>query len=174
MIVDLREFERFPATTILEAAPGEIEPFAPEVAQVNWVQSKLNLQKTEHEYFCAGTARAEVVLICSRCAREYQTELENDTDFIIRSDAAPVEAERDETDDEEYVFYHGNDLRVDVTEQVRQALILAIGMKPLCQSDCRGLCPTCGVNWNESTCTCTHQVTDSRWDGLRDLLGNNN
>jgi uncharacterized protein len=174
MIVDLREFERFPATTILEASPNEIVPFGDEVVQVNWVQAKLSLQKTEFDIFCTGSARTEVVLFCARCAREFVTELEGDFDFIIRSDAVLPGEERVDADDEEYVYYHGNDLRVDVTDQVRQALVLAVGLKPLCQEDCRGLCPTCGTNWNEASCTCTRDASDSRWDGLRNFLGNNN
>jgi uncharacterized protein len=174
MIVDLREFVLFPATTILEAKPGEIEPFTDEVAQVNWVQARLSIQNTELEYYCKGDARAEVVLICSRCAREFVTELDGEADFIIRSDAHHSADERVEKDDEEYVYYHGNDQRVDVTGQVLLALILAVDMKPLCQEDCRGLCPTCGINWNEATCTCSPVATDSRWDGLKKLLGNNN
>lgn len=174
MIVDLREFERFPATTILEAKPGEVQPFTDEVAQVNWVQARLNIQNTGLEYFCKGDVRAEVQLICARCAKEFVAELDDDVDFIIRSDAQALTEEERETDDEEYVFYHGNDLRIDVTEQVRQALVLAVGLKPLCREDCRGLCPTCGVNWNDRTCDCAPVATDSRWDGLRNLLGNNN
>lgn len=174
MIVDLREFELFPATTILEAKPGEIEPFTDEVAQVNWVQARFSIQQAELEYYFKGDARAEVVLICSRCAREFVAELNGEADFIIRSNAHPPTDERVEEDDEEYVYYHGNDQRVDITEKVRQALILAVDMKPLCQEDCRGLCPTCGTKWNEATCSCTPVATDSRWDGLRNLLGNNN
>lgn len=172
MIVDLREFERFPVTTILEAHPGEIQPFADVVSRVDWVQMKLLIHKTGAEYIVHGDVRAGVQLDCARCGRVFATELEGETDFIIRSDAVPAAPEeRGVPDDEEYVFFHGNDLRVDVTDQARQALILAVGLKPLCREDCRGLCPKCGTNWNEASCDCVQSEPDSRWDGLKDLLG---
>lgn len=172
MIVDLREFERFPVTTILEAQPGEIEPFSDVVSKVDWVQVRLQIQKTTEEYFCHGEVRAGVHLDCARCARVFATEIGGETDFIIRSSSLSLPTEdRGVPDDEDYVLYRGNDLRADVTDQVRQTLVLAVEMKPLCQEECRGLCPTCGTNLNEAACDCHRSEPDPRWDGLKDLLG---
>ncbi len=45
---------------------------------------------------------------------------------------------------------------VDITEDVRQEIMLAYPMIPVCQLDCRGLCPICGANLNDATCV--HQT----------------
>jgi uncharacterized protein len=41
---------------------------------------------------------------------------------------------------------------VDITEDVRQEVILAYPMVPVCRPDCKGLCPLCGANRNVSSC----------------------
>ena len=63
----------------------------------------------------------------------------------------------------------------DLTDELRQSIILALPTYPVCRADCRGLCPTCGKNLNEGPCTCVHEERDGRWGALDALLpGNKN
>jgi len=62
-----------------------------------------------------------------------------------------------------------SDQVADLTDMVRQELLLALPMKPLCSEECKGLCPRCGVNLNIETCDCRVKGMDSRWEGLKDL-----
>ncbi len=172
MVIDLREFEDFPVTVELEARPGEIGPFADTVTRVDRVTFRLSLQKSGDEYFCQGKAGASVQMMCSRCAGLFETELSESTDFIIRSDVLPKPSELGTLDSEDYVYTHGNGTLADVTEMVRQALVLAVDLKPLCREECKGLCPVCGINLNERTCQCVRTTSDGRWDDLKGLLQN--
>ena len=170
MIVDLRQFDDFPAQAVIEASDGEIQPLDDLITRVGKVTLRLSLQKAETEYFCQGLVTAEVQVQCSRCAREVELELEGSTDFIIRTQAAEETDGSDASDDEDYVYAAGKDETADVTDLVRQALVLALPMKPLCSEDCKGLCPVCRTNWNERACSCAQEQTDPRWDSLRNLL----
>jgi len=57
-------------------------------------------------------------------------------------------------------------------EAVRQHLIMALPMQPLCRPDCRGLCVSCGIDLNRGTCDCAHEVADSPFGVLSLLLRN--
>jgi uncharacterized protein len=59
---------------------------------------------------------------------------------------------------------------LDLTEVVRQNLLLSIPISPVCDSQCRGLCPGCGANLNEEACTCHREEGDPRLSALRELL----
>ncbi len=59
----------------------------------------------------------------------------------------------------------------DLTEAVRQYTALAVPMKPLCQADCAGICPTCGQNLNQGACACPPPEGDTRREKLQKLLG---
>jgi uncharacterized protein len=59
---------------------------------------------------------------------------------------------------------------LDLSELVRQALILAVPPRSLCRPDCRGLCPQCGVDRNREECSCAERQTDPRLEALRGLL----
>lgn len=41
---------------------------------------------------------------------------------------------------------------LDLTDEVRQSIALAQPMKILCRPDCRGLCPACGIDRNQTDC----------------------
>ena len=58
---------------------------------------------------------------------------------------------------------------LDLEEPIRQFWTVALPMQPLCRTDCRGLCPQCGQDWNEGECECAPNA-DERWSALRTLL----
>lgn len=56
---------------------------------------------------------------------------------------------------------------LDLTEAVREDILLALPQGCLCRDDCRGLCPSCGQNLNEGTCSCSVSGDDeSPWGAL--------
>jgi uncharacterized protein len=57
---------------------------------------------------------------------------------------------------------------LDLEPLAHDACILELPLAPLCEPDCLGLCPECGVNRNHETCTCTEK-TDPRWAALAEL-----
>ncbi len=59
---------------------------------------------------------------------------------------------------------------VDLAEPFRQAVLLELPMKPLCQPNCAGLCPHCGTNLNERLCSCVEESIDPRLAALADWL----
>lgn len=170
MILNLREFETFPATKRIRAASGEIKPFSDSVIGVEGVEAELEIQESGQQYFCQAQVTARLILECARCLGRFEGELSGRTDFIICSEAQVAERQS-AVDDEDYLYFKGNDLRIDVTEPVRQTIVLELSLKPLCSKDCKGLCRSCGTNLNERPCDCKREKHDPRWDGLRNLFG---
>jgi uncharacterized protein len=58
---------------------------------------------------------------------------------------------------------------LDLTEPLREHVLLAVPRYVLCGEDCRGLCPRCGTNWNTAECQCAVHGEDDRWAPLRRL-----
>ena len=56
----------------------------------------------------------------------------------------------------------------DLEALLRDNLVEALPLQPVCKPDCRGLCPQCGVDLNEHP-DHHHEVLDDRWDALRGL-----
>jgi uncharacterized protein len=60
--------------------------------------------------------------------------------------------------------------RVDLAPLAQEVLMLELPLAPLCREACRGLCPTCGADLNDGSCSCPAAVRDPRWaalDGFR-------
>ena len=74
----------------------------------------------------------------------------------------PPEAEDGSVIDDTHVM--------DLTGTLREWLVTDMPMKPLCRSDCLGLCQACGTNLNLGPCDCDVSGRDPRWEGLADLL----
>ena len=62
---------------------------------------------------------------------------------------------------------------LDLTEPIRQSILLELPMKPLCRPDCAGLCPRCGKNRNEGDCGCPRDESDPRLSQLAEWLEGN-
>ncbi len=98
---------------------------------------------------------------CARCLKPVQLELTAQVDERYY----PEGTEGLEEDDFTYKF----DV-VDVTDALRESLLLAIPARVLCKPDCKGICPVCGVDRNVTECHCNDHVIDPRWQKLEALL----
>jgi len=74
-------------------------------------------------------------------------------------------------DDLTTAFYENAE--IDLGQLMREQFYLSLPMKPLCRDDCKGLCATCGTNWNTDACDCKHEWDDPRLDALRELRTKN-
>ena len=111
-----------------------------------------------------GTLRTSVRLACRRCLSPVEQEVEEHVDFLFMETAG----DDDDSDGEVYPLPARGD-ELDLTDAVREHLLLDLPEFALCGEECRGLCPTCGANLNEGACECVPEAAESPWDALRKL-----
>lgn len=98
---------------------------------------------------------------CGRCLEQFVAP----TQTVVEERYYPSSAEHLPEDALTYQF----DV-VDITEALRESLLLAEPINVLCKADCKGLCPKCGVNKNLEDCTCDTRTIDPRLSALEALL----
>lgn len=129
----------------------------------NLVAIDVTLEKTSREVLLHAEASTVGTFSCDRCIDEFHQELKAAYEIVYLYDEG--EAYR-YPDDEVHVISAGT-LAIDITEDVRQYLLLAVPVKLLCKETCKGLCPHCGTNHNHHTCSCEVDVVDPRWAALK-------
>ena len=114
----------------------------------------------------------EISLECSRCLEPFQSKIKDSFQLVFipksyfnNNYEEEVELTRDELD---INYYEGEYL--DISDIIRQQLLLDIPVKPLCKKDCLGLCPVCGVNRNIEKCSCCNKNIDPRLSMLKNLF----
>ncbi|MBF0101923.1 MAG: DUF177 domain-containing protein [Desulfobacterales bacterium] len=130
----------------------------------------LYVQRIGEIYEVNGTIEVDVLLSCSRCLESMQAKLKNN--FELTYTRKPQDAEPTPYDEE--IELHETDLgiiwfkgeRIDVREAIQEQVVLMIPQKPLCFSECKGLCQTCGENLNNNQCECEKKKPLSRFGEL--------
>ena len=126
------------------------------------------IERIGEEIFLKSRLQTVADLVCDRCLDEYQLNVDETVDIILTHDSDLTEREEEDI----YLIPPAND-EVDITDSVRQSLILAVPFKKICNEACKGLCPKCGVNLNREQCDCTHEHLDPRWAALKDISFDN-
>jgi len=114
-----------------------------------------------------------VAMQCSRCLEPFEQpiHIEIEEAFVPTVDIATgLSLQTDEMDKALLINKHHI---LDLSDILRQSILLALPMTPLCRPDCKGFCPICGTNLNDETCTCEEDDVDPRWAALRLLLDEN-
>jgi uncharacterized protein len=138
------------------------------------VKLDLRLESVMEGVLVTGTARAQAEGECVRCLEPLRLELAADFQEMFsypdaddrgRPKAEPAD---DAEEDEDRLFIE--DGLFDLEPVLRDAVVLALPMQPVCQDDCPGLCSECGARLADDP-DHHHDAVDIRWAALKGLAG---
>ena len=137
------------------------------------VRGSLTLTPTGRRVLAQGCIRVTVELECARCLRPHH---------VLLNIAVERECVLRQIDDPEAYIEPDDGLppvpivngdEIDLSELVRQLIVIHTPPRSLCRPDCKGLCATCGADLNEGPCQCEEQI-DPRLAPLKALLHDDN
>jgi len=124
------------------------------------------LTRSGDRFHLQGQALAKGSFECTRCADPFETTIK----APLTLDFVPPRLVKDPEDPNVHIYDPLSTAWIDITEDVRDALALAIPMKNLCRSDCKGLCANCGKNLNGGACECEDIAEiGGAWSALKSL-----
>lgn len=129
------------------------------------------LTRSNQDVYLAGQVSTVMNMTCARCLEPIQIAVQTNitASFIPAPSTDDLEAEQELGDsDIELEFYR--DQKIDLTQTVYDQIMLSLPMVPLCNTDCKGICPHCGANLNREACRCQgDEDIDPRLAVLKEL-----
>jgi uncharacterized protein len=114
-------------------------------------------------FHVSGTVEATADLQCSRCLKHFPFPVRDAAmDFDLLPEGSLQQAAEHELDRSELDAEFYRDDEIEPSDFIREQVILALPMVPVHDADCKGLCPRCGADRNERSCSCEQQEAPER------------
>jgi uncharacterized protein len=178
LVLDTRELGRRPGSmrelrrTV--PAPGDLGIDLIGVPTGADVELDLRLEAVMEGVLVSGTATVPLAGECGRCLEAVSDELAVDLQELYSYDSGDGRTprghapERDRSEEDDTARMEGDLL--DLEPVLRDAVVLALPLTPLCRQDCSGLCAECGGRLDDLPADHQHDAPDPRWAGLAGLL----
>ena len=143
-------------------APGTVDYHTSDFRQVEPLEVRGSAELIEGQIRVTGELHTRLEMVCARCLEPVHEDITREFDLFYRPllSMTKEEEERLKLDDTEIAFFDGEGMFL--ADILAEQVLLALPMKAICRSDCRGLCPQCGVNLNNEECRCESHTGDSR------------
>ena len=162
-VLDTRELGRRPGSMRrvqrTAAAPADWALELVKVPEGADVELELRLEAVMEGVLVTGSVRAPLTAECGRCLEPVDTILEADIQELFAYDPE---------DGQDEVPVLTGDL-IDLRPLLRDAVVLAMPINPVCDDDCAGLCATCGARLADLPADHAHDDLDPRWAKLSAL-----
>ncbi|RKY03690.1 hypothetical protein DRP77_05580 [Candidatus Poribacteria bacterium] len=149
----------------------DLELFFDDVKFVNPIEVHLRAFRQGEEVYARIEAKFKVIQECRRCLEPFERELT--AKFEIQYKPIKEGETVDEFEDEAQGISRYRNEVIDIAEDLRKYIVLEIPLWPLCDENCKGLCPYCGGNRNVVECDCEERerMKSSKFAILAQLLG---
>lgn len=118
---------------------------------VSDISGTARVSRTGQGILVEGIFTANTTIACVRCLTEFRQPVHTQFQELYAFKFNQV------TDSGLVLAENGN---IDLAPLIREYLLLEVPINPICRPDCRGLCPECGANLNETTCPHQAQVIE--------------
>jgi len=126
------------------------------------------LLRTDAGILVQGRIGTKVRLTCSRCLAEFEIVMQTAVEEEFRAGGQFATDHRNSAEEADPALQIDDLHTLDLREVVRQQLLLALPLHPVCRPECAGLCSQCGEDLNKGPCGCTREE-DPRWSALREI-----
>lgn len=169
MIIELFGLDNAPRKFEFSLAPEEIELGQENVKLLGEIKTAGELTKRIAQVDVEGEIEAQAGIECTRCLSPVETNLKIPfaVNYIAPEDLSEEKETELSADDMDVSVYEGNS--INLSELVREQIILNLPEKIFCREDCKGLCAECGANRNLIDCNCEEKEIDPRWAALKEL-----
>ena len=169
MFLDVKELAVHKIRIRKSYAPGTVDYHTGDFQQAEPLEVRATAELLEGQIRITGELHTRLEMVCARCLESVNEDVTREFDLFYRplSSMTKQEEERLKFDDTEIAFFEGEGLFL--ADVLAEQVLLALPMKAICRSDCRGLCPNCGVNLNNEECRCEAHVANPRMAPLARL-----
>lgn len=169
MIIDLITLEKTPYAFDVRIAPEEIELDSEDFRLKSAVNAAGKLTKHIAQIDVEGKITADAELNCTRCltAIDKKLDIPFKTIFVTAEVYTAAKEAELQAEDLDVSVYDGQE--IDLTELIREQILLNLPEQVFCKEECKGLCEKCGANRNLIDCKCIENEVDPRWAALKNL-----
>jgi uncharacterized protein len=146
--------------------PAELGQTHDDVRVVAPTTLVFDIHKDQQQFRLVGRVQSTLELLCARCLEplRWPVDAEFDLRYVPFGATAGAGDHEIAGDDLTTAFYEHEE--IDLGQLMTEQFYLSLPMKPLCDADCRGLCPECGTNLNRGSCACERRWVDPRLAAL--------
>jgi len=138
--------------------------------EFEWLDCQAVLSKNQETVILRGRYQVDLKANCDFCLLPTIYEVDEEFELVLVSEQSQVAVEEDveilpgslNTD-----FYQGEEIHL--STYFEDQLILDSSFAIRCSDDCKGLCPTCGINRNKEDCDCLKETGNNPFAVLKDL-----
>ncbi|GFR37776.1 hypothetical protein PRECH8_10720 [Insulibacter thermoxylanivorax] len=120
------------------------------------VHAELTAEFAAGIFLIDGQLDGDIVFSCSRCLDEVSEHIH----VPFHESFSQDEQFKDENEEDDVFYIPQNEF--DLVPYLEAAYLMSVPFVALCKEDCRGLCPVCGTNRNETDCSCRMERIDPR------------
>jgi uncharacterized protein len=121
------------------------------------VAGDLKVERNGERITVRGRIRSAAWLECVRCLKGYEMSLDVPLEVFAERSGTGSRRDESELERDDYMMFHDG-RRLDLSGQVREALLLELPIAPHCRENCEGLCPRCGADLNDGPCVCSDRI----------------
>ena len=162
MFLDVKELAVRKIRIRKSYAPGTVDYRTGDFRQIEPLEVRATAELVEGQIRVTGELHTRLEMVCARCLEPVHEDIAREFDLFYKplNSISKEEEERLKLDDTEIAFFEGEGMFL--ADVLAEQVLLALPMKAICRSDCRGLCPQCGVNLNNEECRCESHSVDPR------------
>lgn len=127
------------------------------------------LPHTGEEIRVQGRVVANLEAECDRCLGTARFAIDTPFDLFYRPNTAVNREEEHAIDEGEAEIGFYDFPGIELEDIIKEQVLLQLPMQHICSPDCKGICPNCGLNRNETDCGCAAQTGGDRWQALKDI-----
>lgn len=128
----------------------------------------LSVEHAPNGYRVHGSLGVTFIENCDRCLTRIDEILESSLNLILTDNEALLN-----DDNMDVIHFSDSEEFIDLSPIIHDLILIEEPVKRLCNETCKGLCPNCGANQNESQCNCGPREVESIWGHLKDLKHKN-
>ena len=130
------------------------------------VEVKVRLEKLARQIIVRSEIATSASFSCDRCLAGFRQPIAANYAVAYVEDSS----ETGRFPPEEVRVIRPDATVIDLSDDVREMVLLSVPLKLLCREECRGLCPRCGADLNAGECGCTKEIANRPWQDLEKIL----